>query len=579
MAISQSFDGNLSQHYFENSGVLLQHISGLHMHANWYSSIEAKAQLSTPGERARVEALEHESGRLAGILFWDQYKDTGYRLAPVNDEGEEAFELVLPKSAQFQAPSVLISEGGDEEWILPEEDDNPYIHIFRIPRLPVDESPFNLEAKRRAYVFSWNEDGEESRSLTQTRSFHLLPRKKYKLKHIIWDTERQEADLREMPDPEEHPQEYQDYWNALGASQDQPVLMIVHGLLGKISKKFLSPLFQDTGFMQSLHEKYGNRIIGFEHPTVLEDPEKNASSLQDQFFKKGIFPSETPHFRMDILTRSRGALVARCLLELNGRVDELPFSVDRLVMLAGANQGTPTGHPRNIPLATGRLILKLSNAKYKEEIGSVQGSRSLGRTFAEQVDDVADEAEIIALIAKGILARKDATRSSRIEDCPGISAHHSDSEFLKRLNQSMPPGNTKYYAIAANFDPDKLTQVNARKRRKLKKLMAKIFESLENDGMVPTKGVSGQGHLPADEFTFVANTSSTSAETASFGRQGTTMLAKVQDEFTQRFAGVFVTPPGPTHHESLFLNIHIRDQIRNFLLEQDLDQPEQPLIV
>jgi hypothetical protein len=118
-------------------------------------------------------------------------------------------------------------------------------------------------------------------------------------------------------------------WSELGAGR---TLLLIHGIFSSCEGGFGSI---DDATWTTLRERYGNRIIGFDHPTACEAPDANAAWFLEQV-PQGV------HLDLDILCHSRGGLVARSLTK---QADTEHISVRNIVFAATPNRGTEITDP------------------------------------------------------------------------------------------------------------------------------------------------------------------------------------------------------------------------------------------
>jgi hypothetical protein len=73
---------------------------------------------------------------------------------------------------------------------------------------------------------------------------------------------------------------------------------------------------------------------------------------------------------------------------------------------------------------------------------------------------------------------------------PGLVAQSPGSEFLQQL-RTMNPGGAQFYALAADFEPSAKEWKSLVKEVVEDQIMDQVFQSAENDLVVPTLGVAG----------------------------------------------------------------------------------------
>lgn len=202
-------------------------------------------------------------------------------------------------------------------------------------------------------------------------------------------------------------------WLPESLKKDDRVLLIIHGTFSKTEApvKGLGAEFFDWAY-----KKYQG-VIGFDHWTLSKSPEDNARMLWDR-----LDPRLRSGGRLDIITHSRGGLIARALIELLDHSD----AVRRVVFVGTPNAGTNLANPAN----WGRAADWLINFVHLDQTG-VYGKLS------------------------GLLAR--LLVSGLVAEIPGLQAQNPSvtdaDQFLPRLQQGPLPQNILYAAVAANYEP------------------------------------------------------------------------------------------------------------------------------
>jgi hypothetical protein len=237
-------------------------------------------------------------------------------------------------------------------------------------------------------------------------------------------------------------------------------LLLVHGTFSRTDAAFgeLPP-----DFVQTVVQKYGGRVLSFDHPTLSEDPKENA-----EWFIRAL-PANAA-LELDVVCHSRGGLVSRVLAErqsqltMGGRT----FTVRRVIFVGTPNAGTILTDTRYV----GDFIDSYTNA--------VALFPSTG---------VTDVLEAIIAVLKQFAV-------TAVKSLPGLQSMLPDGDFLRGMNQG-DKDDKKYFALASNFEPtDPGLKAYVRDS-----LMDAIFDAA-NDLVVPTAGVyegNGSGFFPIDE--------------------------------------------------------------------------------
>jgi pimeloyl-ACP methyl ester carboxylesterase len=257
------------------------------------------------------------------------------------------------------------------------------------------------------------------------------------------------------------------FWDNLAEGR---ALLMVHGAFSRARSAF-------GGFparsVQALCQRYNGRVFAFEHPTISEDPSANVDWLLQNM------PADAS-LDLDIICHSRGGLVSRVLAERQGELQmgARSVSVRRVVFVASPNAGTI-----------------LADAKYLGDM--VDSYTNLLNFFPDNgVIDVLEGA--IAVVKQLAMAA--------FEGLEGLQSMLPGGSYLAGLNSGPAIPNTRYYALASNFEP----QPGGLRDYAKDFLLDKIFKA-DNDLVVPTGGVfaeNGSGQFPiGDRFVFDASES------------------------------------------------------------------------
>jgi len=230
------------------------------------------------------------------------------------------------------------------------------------------------------------------------------------------DTVAEQRLLRIGPDGKCTPLEPQP-WKWLHATpqpgQSDRVLLFIHGTFSQTSVPVadFSP-----AFLAWANRTY-RAVLGFDHWTLSLTPEENAAFLWNL-----LDPALRAGHRLDLITHSRGGLVARAFVEILAHGE----AVRRVIFVGTPNAGTNLANPRN---------------------------------WGTVADVLINLAPISAPLAKlsGLLARLlIAGAEGRI---PGLQAQNPSAagsgDFLGRVQRhtALPQG-VSYSAVAANFEPE-----------------------------------------------------------------------------------------------------------------------------
>jgi hypothetical protein len=198
-------------------------------------------------------------------------------------------------------------------------------------------------------------------------------------------------------------------------------LVLVHGTFSKTA----SPVAGfGADFIAWARQRY-RVVLGFDHWTLSKSPEENAGQLADELraFDADLLGSAS----LDVISHSRGGLVARSFCELLGHSE----SVRNLIFIGTPNCGTDLANPRN------------------------------WATFADLLVNMTgvDAAELFGRLA-GLLARLAVGRV--VSDVPGLLAQSPETvveagSFLNRLQSPKTDrGRVRYGVICSEFEPTAL---------------------------------------------------------------------------------------------------------------------------
>lgn len=220
--------------------------------------------------------------------------------------------------------------------------------------------------------------------------------------------------------------------------QADRVLLIVHGTFSQTASP-VAGLGEE--FLAWARKKY-RAVIGFDHWTLSKTPEENARELWEK-----LDPRLRTGHKLDIITHSRGGLVARALVELLNHAE----GVRHVVFVGTPNCGTNLANPDN----WGRAADVLVNLIHTDPTG-VYGKLS---------------GFLVQMIANGALG-----------EIPGLQAQNPAAtgavEFLIKLQKKgVLSAEVSYSAVSANYEP-------SREDFNLKRLLAEAGDTTL-DGLYP----------------------------------------------------------------------------------------------
>jgi pimeloyl-ACP methyl ester carboxylesterase len=225
------------------------------------------------------------------------------------------------------------------------------------------------------------------------------------------------------------------------------LLVFVHGTFSTCRGGFGA---LEGATLNALRQQYGNRVVGFDHWTVSKTPIDNAKDFLAALPK-------TPNLPIDVITHSRGGLVARTLTELSDQLPKRnpPLDVQRVVFVGTPNAGTPLADGQRLPT----LINYLTN-----------------------LVNFLPKASIVIAIDL-LLAAVKWLAAHVPQDLPGLQVQGPGSAFLSAINARSILSGATYAAVTANYEAsDGLLE-------RLKDVGMDIVFQDENDLVVPTDSV------------------------------------------------------------------------------------------
>lgn len=226
-------------------------------------------------------------------------------------------------------------------------------------------------------------------------------------------------------------------------------LLLIHGTFSTAHGGFNG--LSGTHFFDEARKLYGANIFAFNHFTMSKTPEENVKELLDAL--------PVGDFAFDIITHSRGGLVARELLERSGiaHPHRNRLRVGNVVMVACPSMGTPLASPSG-------WDEKLSFfANVLEMLPVPENPFTTGAAWL---------AEALKWVAANVLGNAD-----------GLIVMDPAGAFIDDL-QDPPdaPRGTAYHALVSNFNPPREWKT------RLLDTAADTFFHGANDLVVPTEG-------------------------------------------------------------------------------------------
>ncbi|NQX13170.1 alpha/beta hydrolase [Microbacteriaceae bacterium VKM Ac-2855] len=254
-------------------------------------------------------------------------------------------------------------------------------------------------------------------------------------------------------------------WRRLATGR---ALLFVHGTFAQAHTGFCS---FPPELMQHWNTVYGGRLFAIDHPTMSEDPAENvrrlAAALQEA-------PLENLSLEIDIVSHSRGGLVARAIVENGADLGIHRLSVRTAVLVGAPNAGTALADPKNIRAWLDRLT-----------------------NLAQLIPDnpVTDILEVVLSVLKQVAI-------AGFGGLSGLTAMDPKGGYLGGVNTgdwfaSAAGARADYRAIASNYEPKAGERIWRAVRANAKDAVIDlVFAEAENDLVVPTAGVAAVAGFP-----------------------------------------------------------------------------------
>jgi len=232
-------------------------------------------------------------------------------------------------------------------------------------------------------------------------------------------------------------------------------LLLIHGMFATVESSFGKLLDGNNEIIKQIREKYGARVFGFEHPSVVESFDSNFTNLiklHELFIGQEV----------DVIAMSRGTHLAR-RMRLGDEQGQPLFHVDRAMYLGGTTFGTDIAREDR----TYQLLKRMTGLLY--HAGKLTGPQIGG---------------IIKLLEK--LANK---AGKAIINLPGITDQVPGSEATTQIANAYNFHNDKDVWVGANWQPSANSSNIARIIDRVND--NEIFGNSLSDGVAPYPGSLG----------------------------------------------------------------------------------------
>jgi pimeloyl-ACP methyl ester carboxylesterase len=253
-----------------------------------------------------------------------------------------------------------------------------------------------------------------------------------------------------------------------GALSGKNALLFIHGTTSTTGGAFQG-LKEFPDVAQELYRRYESRVFGFNHHTLTKCVAQNVADLYS-----ALAPG---NYSFDIISHSRGGLVARSLLELDATkmstlmksAWSLPngvlLNVNKLVFVGTPNAATDLADPKDVPVVLNRLAAIIGLLKDAPPVLALGAVLSIASGLAQSIlEGISDLGEV------------------GLQSLPGLVDMAPGCAFLGDLTNADP---ARYWGIQAQYRADgRLTAALENKGLDI------VFHDKANDLIVPTDGVS-----------------------------------------------------------------------------------------
>jgi hypothetical protein len=247
----------------------------------------------------------------------------------------------------------------------------------------------------------------------------------------------------------------------------KPTLLIVHGILSTV-EGMLGGLPRSA--MERWHDRYGGRVLAFNHQSVSRSPEENATF----FLEEARRAAPGASFELDVVCHSRGGVVSRAMAERGRRlVADSNCTFRSVFFVASPNRGSILGNADH----TVDMIDVFTNLLTSAPDGPVVYS-----------------IEVLLAIVKAVAHSAQTT-------LPGVVTMGTHGYLPDVLNAAREKSPAKYGAAAADYVPsagsDNGWLIDRLSDAALDRLFEEDGSPVKNDLVVPHDGVFGRNGHPS----------------------------------------------------------------------------------
>ena len=255
--------------------------------------------------------------------------------------------------------------------------------------------------------------------------------------------------------------------------QERPYLVLIHGTLSNTFAAFSELRTGENTIWDQMHKTYSAGILALEHHTLSVSPLQNALDLINSL-EKGV--------TLDILSHSRGGLVADILAKCDFRNQHIGFSELELGMMAKED---PDSYQLMLELNKTALKKRLIIQKVIRVAAPASGTTVLSRRIDHFFNVILNalglavgaQANVIYTTTKLFLLEV-IKQKANPEAMPGLCSMVPDSAFQKMLNFSGNPVVNDLYVVAGD------SEAGGALLDSLKVILANLFYWNANDLVV-----------------------------------------------------------------------------------------------
>ncbi|MFZ7128100.1 MAG: esterase/lipase family protein [Desulfobacterales bacterium] len=390
----------------------------------------------TPAAGATRSLRSADGQEMLQLLVPDLGPETGQVVLACDETGVLTWHLPVDERQHTQTPS---KRGADQ------------VKRFLIPATQPHPADADKAAKRSLL-------GVIGKKLLKVLVYPVLDPVVGKISEVFaerWEGKKRPYGLRDFaPDNFRDtvgPEISGDDWQRIASGR---ALLFIHGTFSTAHSAFSQ--IPDSAFAE-LHQRYGGRVLAFNHHSLSHDPRRNVEWLLTKL-------PDGKSLEIDIVCHSRGGLVARTLAQHPSRfgLDTSRVRVRRVVFVGVPNNGTLLAHPDHMV----KMLDRLTTALNLFPTGVV----------TETLEAIIT---VVKVIGHGALGGLD-----------GLAAMRPGGAFLNQLNAGQEDG-VGYYAVGADYEPVDEGLKALLTGKIADTVMDRVFQKVPNDLVVPTPGVYG----------------------------------------------------------------------------------------